>query len=100
MTEIIYIGGPMTGYEGYNKKAFFEAAEFLKQKYPDCIILNPAILPDGLGHEQYMRICLPMVEVCTMLYMLKKWEHSDGANDEHTHGQKHNKKFLYQEKGE
>lgn len=76
----IYIAGPMTGLPDCNKPAFNAAAKVLSQ----CgeIVLNPAILPDGLKHHEYMTICLAMVEVCDMVMLLPGWEKSVGAQME------------------
>ncbi|EGF7427729.1 DUF4406 domain-containing protein, partial [Escherichia coli] len=41
----VYIAGPMTGYKNFNREAFHEAEEKLKQK--GCTVLNPAVLPGG-----------------------------------------------------
>ena len=80
--KIIYIAGPMTYYEDYNRPAFHTAEKKLKEKYPHAVILNPACLPNGLEHEQYMKLCLPMVEVADTFYLLKGWIRSKGANIE------------------
>lgn len=75
----------MTHYEDYNRPAFFAAEKKLKKKYPDAVILNPAYHPDGLTHKQYMSLCLPMVSIADVLYLLKGWEDSKGANMEFEH---------------
>ncbi|EGR2141049.1 DUF4406 domain-containing protein [Vibrio cholerae] len=77
----IYIAGPMTGLPEFNKPAFFNKEHSLKQD--NWIVLNPAILPDGLQHHEYMEICLPMVRVSDAVFMMKGWEDSKGANMEH-----------------
>ncbi|EJH4138871.1 DUF4406 domain-containing protein, partial [Escherichia coli] len=48
----IYIAGPMTGYENFNREAFHKAEEALKQE--GHTVLNPAVLPDGLTQPHYM----------------------------------------------
>ncbi|ENM6975340.1 DUF4406 domain-containing protein, partial [Escherichia coli] len=42
----IYIAGPMTGYENFNREAFHKAEEALKRE--GHTVLNPSVLPDGL----------------------------------------------------
>ena len=76
----IYIAGPMTGLPDYNRPSFNAAAKILSQ----CgeIVLNPAVLPDGMKHEEYMTICLAMVEVCDAVMLLPGWEQSVGAQME------------------
>ncbi len=73
----IYIAGPMTGYESFNREAFTKRAHMLKAK--GYIALNPAILPDGLTQPEYMQICLSMVMCADAIYLLKGWDESKGA---------------------
>lgn len=75
----IYIAGGMTGYENFNRKAFNDAELKLSLNY---IVLNPAILPEGLSQKDYMSICLPMVACCDVIYMLDGYEDSSGALSE------------------
>lgn len=72
----IYIAGPMTGYEGFNRGSFITAVMKLSTDYT---VLSPAILPDGLSQKDYMSICLPMVACCDAIYMLDGYEDSGGA---------------------
>lgn len=74
----VFISGKMTGEPNYNREKFFEVEEELKQE-DLFIVLNPAVLPDGLKHEEYMSICYAMIDVCDMVVMLSGWEHSKGA---------------------
>ncbi len=76
-----FISGPMTGYVGYNRDAFFKAEEFLKQE--DCFVYNPARLNwDNGAPADYMMVALPMLLTCTDLYILKGSEDSCGATIE------------------
>ncbi|AOT26266.1 DUF4406 domain-containing protein [Vibrio anguillarum] len=90
----IYIAGPMTGLPEFNKPEFFKA-EF-KLKCESYTVLNPAILPDGLQHHEYMEICLPMVRVSNAVYMLKGWEKSKGAVMEHEYAKDLGLEITYQ----
>ncbi|MGL5491059.1 MAG: DUF4406 domain-containing protein [Shewanella sp.] len=77
---IIYIAGPMSGIQDFNRPLFNKVAiELTEQGYS---ALNPATLPDGLSQGQYMQICLPMVAVADELVMLPGWEQSEGASIE------------------
>jgi len=67
----------MTGVVGFNHEAFFESEEELKKL--GLIVLNPAILPLGLEHSEYMDICIPMVKCCDTIFMLSGYEGSVGA---------------------
>ena len=73
----IYISGPITGWEGYEKK-FAEAEKALKEQGK--IVINPAHLPGGLGDcETYMHVCFPMIDVCDAIVMLDGWKNSCGS---------------------
>ena len=76
----IYIAGPMTGYENFNREAFHKAEEALKQE--GHTVLNPAVLPDGLTQPHYMDICMAMIRCVDAVYMLKGWQRSAGAKAE------------------
>lgn len=88
----VYIAGPMTGLPDYNRPAFNAAAKILSQ----CgeIVLNPAVLPDGMRHEEYMTICLAMVEVCDAVMLLPGWEQSVGAQMEHKRARELGKEVI------
>lgn len=80
----IYISGPMSGYEGYNKRAFAEAHRYLVKSgiAQDIQIINPHdlhVTTDGV-REDYMRIDLQaLIDDCCAIYMLKGWQQSYGA---------------------
>lgn len=76
----IYIAGPMTGCADFNRPAFNAAAEILTGQ--GHIVLNPATLPGGLSQHQYMDICLAMLRSSEVIYLLKNWEYSAGAQAE------------------
>ena len=76
--KIIYIAGPMTGVANHNKPLFTEVQAFLERTY-DAVVLNPALLPDGMTHRAYMNICLPMLREADAVVLLPKWHASKGA---------------------
>lgn len=90
----IYIAGPMTGYPGYNRTAFFSKAKELMEV--GHIVLNPALLPAGLCESEYMDICLAMVRSANAVYLLKGWEESVGARAEHELAQKLGLNVIYE----
>lgn len=76
----VYIAGPMSGIADCNRTAFH--AEALHQQSKGRIVLNPAILPDGLTQLEYMQICCPMVMMADEVIMLPAWINSQGATAE------------------
>lgn len=80
---VAYIAGSITGLEDY-KKAFAEAKDTLDKNGYSAI--NPAALNDILhaedSYEDYMDICLMLVEKADFLVLLPGWEKSPGANRE------------------
>ncbi|QIQ61341.1 hypothetical protein V039C_0063 [Vibrio phage V039C] len=72
----IYIAGPMSGHEDFNKAAFFEAET--KFDFRKLTPINPAILPNGLTQGQYMDICFAMIRAADTIYLLKGYEKSKG----------------------
>ena len=81
----IYIAGPMTGIENYNREAFFGMADYLASFGHVC--LNPANHPDGLTQKEYMHLCFAMIDVCDAIVMLKGWENSTGAKKEYNYAE-------------
>lgn len=77
----IYIAGPMTGLPDFNRPAFNAYAAKLEAE--GHIVLNPATLPLGLEHWQYMLLCQPMVAVADEVHLLPGWANSTGALTEH-----------------
>lgn len=81
MSMKIYIAGPMTGIPKFNRPAFHEVASALTND--GHVVLNPAILPDGLEQREYMDVCCAMIRCADAIFMLRGWESSDGAVAEH-----------------
>ena len=90
----IYIAGKVRGLKNY-RKIFGQAEKELQKK--GNITLNPAELPEGMNAEDYMRICIPMLEVADCIYMLKNWKDSEGAKVELAYAKCQGKEILYQE---
>lgn len=76
----IYIAGPMAGVADYKER--FAKAEAVLSSMGHTVI-NPAVLPEGLAPEDYMRICLAMVDAAEMVCMLPGWGKSAGAGIEY-----------------
>lgn len=81
---MIYISGKMTGVKDYNYPEFNRAASGLRQAGHE--VFNPAeidVNTKGLTEIEkwmkYMEVCMPAVEKCHTIYLLKGWESSKGA---------------------
>lgn len=75
----VYIAGKISGDPNYRKK--FQAVE-TDLKSMGHAVMNPAVLPDGFEYEDYISICVAMINACDMVYLLDDWEYSRGAKFE------------------
>ncbi|MCX9038831.1 DUF4406 domain-containing protein [Citrobacter portucalensis] len=91
---IAFIAGPMTGYVNYNRDEFNAEASVLEDR--GFTILNPAILPDGLEHQQYLAITLSMLEQADVVFLLDGWEKSIGALREFQRARELGLMFMFQ----
>lgn len=83
----VYIAGPMTGCDDFNRQAFndAEARLYICDKLT---VLNPEKLPDGLTQGQYMDICFAMIRAADAIYLLNGFEKSKGALAELAYAEK------------
>ena len=72
----IYIAGKIAGDKKYRAK-FREAAKVMEAA--GHVVLNPAMLPEGLDDADYMRICMAMVDAADMAVFLPDYRESRGA---------------------
>lgn len=82
----IYIAGPMTGYDNFNRDNFNSAAGYCEDI--GSIPINPAVLPNGLTQAQYMDICFAMLRAADAIYLLSGYEESKGAMAELAYAEK------------
>lgn len=77
---ILYLSGPISGDPDYKEK-FLGAEDYLRA-WKGHTVLNPAVLPEGLPYEDYMRIDLAMLHAAEGIVMLRGWKKSPGARKE------------------
>jgi hypothetical protein len=87
----LYIAGKITDKENY-KKDFDELESILKAR--GHVVINPACLPLGFTHWEYMKVCLKMVEICEGIVLLPDWIESKGAKQELVYAINNNKKIF------
>lgn len=75
----IFISGKITGDPDYREKFAQAEREIINKGH---LAMNPAILPAGFSHAEYMKITLAMQSVCDATYMMPGWEESEGAKAE------------------
>lgn len=75
-----YIAGPISGRPDY-RDYFAKAEQMLTER--GAKVMNPAVLPEGFGWEDYMEITLAMLRACDVIVMLPGWEESKGATIEY-----------------
>lgn len=75
--KVIYIAGPVDGVEQY-WTPFEKAQDDLEAT--GFIALSPTWQPKGMSNEQYMRICLAMIDSADGVLFLPGWATSLGAS--------------------
>lgn len=73
---VVFIAGKIAGDENYKEK-FQKAAEMLENE--GFIVLNPAILPEGMTRGEYEQICMAMINVADTVLFLPDFDQSQGA---------------------
>lgn len=92
---VVFIAGPMSGYKDLNRSEFNTEAGILEER--GFTVLNPATLPDGLRHDQYLQITLAMLAQADAVFLLNGWEKSAGATREFDRADELGLLFLYQD---
>ena len=76
MKPKVYIAGKITGDPDYKAK-FNAAAEAYEKR--GFIVLNPALMPEGMQKADYMRICFAMIDTADVVAFLPGYRLSAGA---------------------
>lgn len=91
----VFISGPMTGKEDYNRAAFDAQADALRAM--GHTVFNPACLIDtseGWDKHALMRIDLAALRECDAIFQLDGWEESEGAAMERDYAVKWGKAVM------
>lgn len=94
---VIYLSGKITGQANY-KELFEEARKDAEDKFPGATIINPAeiSLPAICEWEDYMSICLRLLDKANIIYLLDNWLESKGARKEYITAFKKGLKVYFQ----
>ena len=79
LIKSVYICGKISGDHSYLEKFFAAECELRRRGFA---VMNPACLPSGFEHHQYMRICFKMIDACDALCLLPDYGTSNGASTE------------------
>ncbi len=90
----VYIAGKITGDSTYREK-FQRAQKALEGE--GFIVLNPAVLPEGMLSSDYTRICFAMMECADVVAFLPDYDQSRGAQLEWAYCQYTEKTTMYME---
>lgn len=75
----VFISGKISGRLNYYED-FGEVEAYLRAE--GNLVLNPAMLPENLEHDDYLRITFAMIDVAKCVYMMDGWHDSVGARME------------------
>ena len=81
----VFISGPMTGYENYNKEEFMKAERLLIEA--GYSVFNPAWLDIDIlewTSTDIMSIDMAALACCDAIYQLQDWDDSKGGRAEYT----------------
>ena len=81
--EVLYLGGPMSGYDNFNYAQFNNVAKVLRSM--GFTVINPAETAGGdqsLPHSKYMEIDLNYIRTVDAVIFLPGWRQSRGAKIE------------------
>ena len=94
----IYIAGKISVLQRDEAVGKFEEAKknLLEKGHS---VFVPTVLPvyEDVTHEDYMRICYAMIDVCDAVYMLKDWRESKGARMELQYASDWRKEIIYED---
>jgi hypothetical protein len=79
----IYISGPISGYEIWERKQTFRAVrQTMEAKGYEVVNPMEKDLADDAPYTQHMRMDIPLLATCDVIYFLDGWRRSSGCLDE------------------
>lgn len=85
----VYLSGAITGSRGYKRR--FKWYEYQLEEY-GFEVINPAAisahLPRTFSHDDYMHICLALLDLCSVIYVMPGSDQSEGVKAEIAHAEK------------
>ena len=87
----VYIAVRINGDTNYKEK-FGRMRKKLEEA--GFVVLNPAVLPEGMEYKSYMHICLAMIDEADAVLLLPDWTKSRGAVFEKQYGEMFGKKVV------
>lgn len=93
----VYLSGPITGRDLRDVRIDFTKAAASQMTLGHTVI-NPyrlhEVLPDG-SWEEYMKLCLSLIDMCDIIYLMRGWEKSKGCKKELEVAKKLKKIIMY-----
>ena len=93
----IYIGGKITGLDNPGEKFNKKQKELENMGH---IVVNPIVLDvllgEGFSHEDFMKVCYTLIDLCDCVYLLDNWTDSKGATLERSYALANGKEVIYQ----
>ena len=72
-----YVAGKITGNDKYKEQFQVAAENLIKDGY---VVMSPACMGDGFDQQDYLHICMAMIDVCDAVAFLPNWIDSKGAH--------------------
>lgn len=94
----VFLSGKITGLPRIKYLMKFSNATTDVENLGDCDVFNPAktcgTLP-VLEHDEYMKITLPMVDLCDIVYVIDGENDSEGVKAEIEYAKSKGKEIIY-----
>ena len=94
----IYIAGPITGHKDFMEHFASAENELMAAGHE---VINPAklnfMVPESYTPQEYMKICIPLLDTCEAVFCLKGWNLSNGANQEVAHAMETGKTIMFEQ---